>query len=472
MKCPICGKEVTLENKQVGVAENGEPILNRYAICRDCKKQWNLDKQRAKKAAAKTKDADGGQPKKASSKPAAQKPQPDKNPMAKPHGDKASAAKPVAKKLQSAGDKAPASKAAVKTPTNASSDAKVPVGKAPAAKAATSKSPADKAQPAEKPAGSSQANKAVAASQSTTSAKKSGEPVTRPIPQRKVHEAMLAEETESVKSSPQKTSDAPAKKTPARKPIQKDSDSEVKRVRKTSSTSEARRTRKADADAKRKPARKTIDFDEAAESKKKAADPQTYGNIPPEKVRAKRALAVKKGYEDMLASDPKSAAAKKRAEAAKQAEKKAKESAKKGRHDEDYEDESFDDLPRFRVLRIILGILSLAAGVYFGYTGFQTSVLPYYVLAGCMGVSGLLLLILQMSNTLFTYLIPMMLYTAGGVFAFLERDDDPVLLYTSIVSVVLGVIFLILAFSSRRDEDYDDYEEEEDDEDDGDDWDD
>lgn len=468
MKCPICGKEVTLENKQVGVAENGEPILNRYAICRDCKKQWNLDKQRAKKAAAKAKDADGGQPKKASSKPAPQKPQPDKSPMAKPQGDKTSVAKPVAKKPQSAGDKAPASKAAVKAPTAASSDAKVPVGKAQAAKSAASKSAAEKVRSAEKPAGASQTNKA-AAPQSTASAKKSGEPVTRPIPQKKVREAMLAEEAESAKSSPHKALDAPAKKAPAKKPVHKDSDSEVKRVRKTNAAPEARRTRKADADAKGKPARKTVDFDETVESKKKAANSQTYGNIPPEKVRAKRELAMKKGYEDMLASDPKSAAAKKRAEAAKQAEKKAKENAKKGRHDEDYEDESFDDLPRFRILRVILGILSLAAGAYFGYTGFQTSVLPYYVLAGCMGVSGLLLLILQMSNTLFTYLIPMMLCTAGGVFAFLERDDDPVLLYTSIVSVVLGVIFLILAFSSRRDEDYDDYDEEEDDEDDGDD---
>ena len=49
MKCPICGKELELRNKQVGTGENGEPVFNRYAICRDCKKQWNLDKQRKKK---------------------------------------------------------------------------------------------------------------------------------------------------------------------------------------------------------------------------------------------------------------------------------------------------------------------------------------------------------------------------------------------------------------------------------------
>ena len=53
MKCPICGKELELKNKQIGANENGDPIFNEYAICRDCRKQWNLDKQRAKKAAAK-----------------------------------------------------------------------------------------------------------------------------------------------------------------------------------------------------------------------------------------------------------------------------------------------------------------------------------------------------------------------------------------------------------------------------------
>ena len=54
MKCPICGKELELKKKQIGTDENGDPILNEYAICRDCRKQWNLDRQRAKKAAAKS----------------------------------------------------------------------------------------------------------------------------------------------------------------------------------------------------------------------------------------------------------------------------------------------------------------------------------------------------------------------------------------------------------------------------------
>ena len=50
MKCPICGKEVELQNKQVGTDASGTPVFHEYAVCRDCKKQWDLDKQRAKNA--------------------------------------------------------------------------------------------------------------------------------------------------------------------------------------------------------------------------------------------------------------------------------------------------------------------------------------------------------------------------------------------------------------------------------------
>ena len=53
MKCPICGNELEIKNKQIGTDNSGDPVFNEYAVCRDCKKQWNLDKQRAKKAAAK-----------------------------------------------------------------------------------------------------------------------------------------------------------------------------------------------------------------------------------------------------------------------------------------------------------------------------------------------------------------------------------------------------------------------------------
>ena len=403
MKCPICGKEVTLQNKQVGTAENGEPIMNQFAICRDCKKQWNLDKQRAKKAAVE--------------KAQASKIQPDKQ---------------------------------------TASDSTAPIKKIT--------------------------------------------PETKPIPQKKISDAIsagekaAAEKTDRVKqrttTNPEKAMKRPAKAdsdVPVKRPAKADPDAPVKRPAKADSYVPVKRPVKVDPDApaKRpkktnqetegKPVRKVRTEDPNAvrtAPKKKSAAAQQYGNIPPEKVRTKRELAVKQGYEDMLAADPKSAEAKKRAarkkaeaeEAArsKKAVKETKSSTKNMDTEEGYEDDYYEELPRFRVLRVILGILSLLAGVYFAYTGYQTTSIPYYALGGCMIVSGLLLLILQKSNTLVTYLIPMMLYTASGVFAFLERDDDPILLYASIVSVVLGVIFLILAFSSRgnEEEDYDDWDDE------------
>ena len=56
MQCPICKKDLEIKNKKIGENEAGEAIYNEFAICRDCKKQWNLDKQRAKKAAKKVDD--------------------------------------------------------------------------------------------------------------------------------------------------------------------------------------------------------------------------------------------------------------------------------------------------------------------------------------------------------------------------------------------------------------------------------
>ena len=106
MKCPICGKELELRNKQIGTNENGDPIFNEYAICRDCKKQWNLDKQRAKRAAKKAAEKPVPEEKAPAEKPVqkdkapARKPAPDeKIPVRKPAaGDEAPAKKPVKKK--------------------------------------------------------------------------------------------------------------------------------------------------------------------------------------------------------------------------------------------------------------------------------------------------------------------------------------------------------------------------------------
>ena len=42
MKCPICGKDLDLQNKQIGTSENGDPIFNEYAICHSCKSNGTL----------------------------------------------------------------------------------------------------------------------------------------------------------------------------------------------------------------------------------------------------------------------------------------------------------------------------------------------------------------------------------------------------------------------------------------------
>ena len=53
MKCPICGNKLEIKNKQIGTDNSGDPVFNEYAVCRDCKKQWNLDKQTCKKSSGK-----------------------------------------------------------------------------------------------------------------------------------------------------------------------------------------------------------------------------------------------------------------------------------------------------------------------------------------------------------------------------------------------------------------------------------
>ena len=40
MKCPICGKDLDLQNKQIGTSENGDPIFNEYAITYP-RRSWN-----------------------------------------------------------------------------------------------------------------------------------------------------------------------------------------------------------------------------------------------------------------------------------------------------------------------------------------------------------------------------------------------------------------------------------------------
>ena len=371
MKCPICGKDLDLQNKQIGTSENGDPIFNEYAICHSCKKQWNLDKQRAKKIAAK----------KAAEEKA-----------------KAEAA------ARAAEEKAKAEAAARAAEEKAKAEA--------AARAAEEKAKADAA-------------------------------------------ARAAEE----KRAARREAKARARKEAiARLAADKGiSEEEAERILK-----ERARARKAAAQ-------------KAATDN---SEEQKYGNIPAEEIRDKREKAVRKGYEDMLATDPDSKAAKKKkkeeAETAK-----AKEDVKSRKMD-DYDDEKssddedddeyeyVDEYPRFRPGRIILGIISLLAFGFCIYKGFVTGLstsgadvtsapgMNYVIVALCMLVTALLYFIMNNRDTLFAFLIPMILYIGCAVFAFLKHGDEFEFLILAGVSGVLAVISLILAIASRGGDDYDD----------------
>lgn len=375
MKCPICGKDLNLQNKQIGTSENGDPIFNEYAICHSCKKQWNLDKQRAKKIAAK-----------------------------KAAEEKAKAEA----EARAAEEKAKAEAEARAAEEKAKAEA--------AARAAEEKAKAERA-------------------------------------------ARAAEEKAKAEKAARREAKARARKEAiARLAADKGiSEEEAERILK-----ERARARKAAAQ-------------KAATDN---SEEQKYGNIPAEEIRDKREKAVRKGYEDMLATDPDSKAAKKKkkeeAETAK-----AKEDVKSRKMD-DYDDEKssddedddeyeyVDEYPRFRPGRIILGIISLLAFGFCIYKGFVTGLstsgadvtsapgMNYVIVALCMLVTALLYFIMNNRDTLFAFLIPMIVYIGGAVFAFLKHGDEFELLILAGVSGVLAIISLILAIASRGGDDYDD----------------
>lgn len=376
MKCPICGKDLDLQNKQIGTSENGDPIFNEYAICHSCKKQWNLDKQRAKKIAAK-----------------------------KAAEEKAKAEA----EARAAEEKAKAEAAARAAEEKAKAEA--------AARAAEEKAKADAA-------------------------------------------ARAAEEKRAARREA---------KARARKEA-------IARLAadKGISEEEAERILKERARARKAAAQKAATVATATDN----SEEQKYGNIPAEEIRDKREKAVRKGYEDMLATDPDSKAAKKKkkeeAETAK-----AKEDVKSRKMD-DYDDEKssddedddeyeyVDEYPRFRPGRIILGIISLLAFGFCIYKGFVTGLstsgadvtsapgMNYVIVALCMLVTALLYFIMNNRDTLFAFLIPMIVYIGSAVFAFLKHGDEFELLILAGVSGVLAVISLILAIASRGGDDYDD----------------
>lgn len=351
MNCPKCGKAVELQNKQVGVDENGEPIFNEYAICKDCKKQWNLDKQREKKAA----------------------------------------------------------NAAVSNHTK-------PDSSTPA-----------QSSPSEKPAASKPA------------ASNTDKPEVKKTPVKRDFQEAVPEKRKK-----------PSKKRPA--PASSSEDRPTKR----------KQSAPANPDAVR-PVR--------------TGETQRYSNIPPEKVRMKKERTVRQNYEDMLAADPNRKPVKKKTPASgKDSNPNKKPVPSNGaparkrpvsQPPKKAPVKKEEPKPKFKILRIILGIISIIAFAFFAYKGFlaglsnisagsdSTIGITYIVLALCMLISGLLLLIMQGKRTVFAFILPMVFYIGGGTFAFLKRADDKWLLYSVGACALLAVIFLVLTIASRSgDEDY------------------
>ena len=331
---------------------------------------------------------------------------------------------------------------------------------------------------AKKAAQEASAKKNEASAQETTqtrevqikeAASKKEAPVKKAAPKQNAPEAKAAPEGKT----------APKRKAPAGNPAAR----QEKPVRK-SSAQDAEATKKPAPKRRPRPVDETVSEEHAKKPVRRRrpeeagpAEEKRYSNIPSEKVRAKHEKAARKSYGEMLETgtiDKKAVNKKKK----KQLEDETGE-IKRNRNyeaeaDEYDDDEYYDDDPRFRPLRIILGILSLIGFGYLIYRGFVTGLadtteggtvssgMTYVILALCMLVSALLYFIMQRKNTIFAFLLPMVFYLGSAVFAFIQRGDDLQLLIAAIAGAVLAVISLILAITSRgggyddEEEDYDD----------------
>ena len=553
MKCPICGKDVELQKKQVGADEQGAPVFHQYAVCRDCKKQWDLDKQRARKAVPDTAVNTG----KAEAPPV----QPEKDPGEHKGTTPDASHKTGAVKKAPAGSAAPEKKepkkpAAAHPSPEGTPSRKAAAGAAPA-EGKVSRKPAPGSNPAGGEAPSPVSGKAPAEGETfrkAAPAKAAGEgkaprkPASseRKVPRRSANDTAPAEERTPRKSAdgaasaeeraPRKAADgaAPAEERAPRKAADGAASAEARAAHRAQAgaPSPEKRTRKPDghkpsgekagtprpASAKRPPSGASAE--QASEKhpsgkppvKKRAAGApvnpaaehpaegapkrkavrksmaesgeQRYGNIPPEKVRTKKEHAVRKGYEDMLSTDPNYKPVKKKRplpEEEVQPVKKERPVPAKKRPDtkasleDEYEEDDeadYDDTEyvaaRFRIPRIIFGIISVLAAGFFAYGGFFAGLeniasgstvstgTTFLIFAICMLVSGLMLLIMQNRNTILAFILPMIFYFGAAVFTFLKRGDDKMFLFCAIGGAVLGLIFLVLGIVSRNSNGYDD----------------
>lgn len=533
MKCPICGKDVELQKKQVGVDEQGAPVFHQYAVCRDCKKQWDLDKQRARKAVpdttanAEKAEALQAQPEKdpgehketapdASPKAGAVKKAPAGSAKPEKKEPPAGSVKPE-KKEPPAGSvkpekKEPKKAAAAHSSSEGGSPRKTASGTV-FAEGKVSRRPA----PAEEetPGGSAHGKASAEGDNSGKTAQRKGGGEGR-APRKKVSDEASSERKAARKSadgavpadarSPRRAvAGAPSQEKRIRKPDTQKPSGEKVRAAKPSSVKRPSAEASAEKAAERSPSGKPpvkkrpagAPVNPAAEHpadgspKRKAvrksmaeSEEQRYGNIPPEKVRVKKEHAVRKGYEDMLSTDPNYKPAKKKRPLAEEEVKPVKKEqpvpakkrpATKASLEDEYEDEDemdYDEteyvVGRFRVLRIIFGIISVLASGFFAYGGFFAGLeniasgstvstgTTFLIFAICMLVAGLMLLIMQNRNTILAFILPMVFYFGAAVFTFIKRADDKMFLYCAIGGAVFGLIFLVLGIVSRNSDGYED----------------
>lgn len=499
MKCPICGKDVELQKKQVGVDEQGTPIFHQYAVCRDCKKQWDLDKQRARKVVpdpaensekteapvvkTEKEPKEGSAPKAVHKSPVVKKGSSGEE-KREGKADSTASPRPVRRKPssgQAASQKQPQEKQAVKKEaTETGSAGSTPLEKKAPRQAMPEKPSTEKKAP-RKPV----SKEASGDKQAVHKAGEGNRPSTAKAPRKPAPGGALPEKRlrrpESEKPASEKAG-APRAKRPSGGPTSEKASAERP-------VSGKAPVKKRAAGANVKPGNEALPADtprkKAVHKTADGSDKQSYGNIPPEKVRVKKEHAVKQGYEDMLSTDPDHKPVKRKKPApaeSVQPVKKERPAQVKQRPDtkasmeDEYDDEEmeYEDLPaRFHILRIIFGIISILAAGFFAYGGFFEGLeniasgstvstgTTFIIFAICMLVSGLLLLIMQNRNTILAFILPMIFYLGSAVFMFLKRQDNKIFLYCAIAGAVLGVIFLVLGIISRNSdgsdgEDYDD----------------
>ena len=270
MKCPICNHELEIKNKKTGETENGEAIYNEFAICHDCKKQWNLDKQRAKNntktdAEKKAPAAEAPTPKKKKRRPAAKT-------------SSASPERPLNKKPRST--------------TEASVE---PTG----SNAPETPKPKKKKRPVPKPDVMPQAAEPSAVLETPPTAEPSDAPA--PKPRKKRRPAPAAENVETVRPAfgdEPEDKEAPVRPRPKKKPADAPKPApKAKKVRPAAKAMEESVEEFSGSFGE--------DYEERPRAKKRRAidnteEEITYSNIPPKHIRDAREQEMRDNYQNML----------------------------------------------------------------------------------------------------------------------------------------------------------------------------